>query len=447
MRKFKSLQIIILLILFSFIIISCGSGGSGGNESDNPQSEITKSGQLDKGFGIDGVITTQVSGYYDDPKDIIIQRDGKIIVVGESFNGNNSSFILVRYDSSGRIDNTYGNAGMASVTITIGGAMTSLGGAVLQSDDKTVLAGCAFNGADNDIIIARFGTDGVLDQTFGVNGIYRSQIGSNECAYAVAIQNDGKIVVGGFAENKVNGDSDFLLARYTTAGIPDLSFGTNGVVTSPLLHNSYGSYYGNFYTIAIASDGAIIAAGQKTIDYQTSSFSSLAIARYHQDGSIDVNFGTQGFSFYGDWARDITLQSDGKIVVASYYFSGDHLCLIRFDQSGNTDTLFGTNGSALAVIGNHKAYSQALAMQGDGKLIAAGSAADQTGNSNFAIARFTADGILDKTFAEGGSVITKIGTGFSWINAVAIQPDGKIVAVGLVEVGSIKAFGIARYHL
>lgn len=447
MRKFKFLQIIILLVLFSFIIIACGSGGSGGNDSDNPQLEITKAGQLDKGFGIDGVVITEVSGYYDEPQDIIIQRDSKIIVVGESFDGNNSSFVLVRYDSSGRIDNTYGNAGIASITITIGGASTSLGGSVLQSDGKVVLAGCAYNGTDNDIVIVRFNTDGVLDTTFGVDGIYRSQTGSNECAYAVAIQNDGKIVIGGFAGNKVNGDSEFLIARYTTAGIPDSGFGTDGAVKTPLQHHFYGTYYGDFYTLAITSDGSIIAAGSITTQYQTSSESSLAIARYKQDGTIDVNFGTQGFSFYGDGAHDITLQSDGKIVVAASYYSGEDFCLIRFEQSGNTDPLFGTDGSALAAIGYHYAYSPTLAIQSDGKLIAAGDAADQTGNSNFAIARFTADGILDKTFGDSGSVITKIGTGWSWINAVAIQPDGKIVAVGRVEVGSIKAFGIARYHL
>lgn len=436
----------LILLLLSTILLS-GCGGSGG--SSPPTQETPRSGEVDRSFGTDGVVITAVSNYYDVARKILVQQDGRILVAGDITDGTSLRFAVTRYTTSGALDQTYGSNGKATVEITGGGP---LGGAVLQPDGKIVVAGCAYNGTDNDIVLARFGTDGVLDETFGSGGLYRSQGGTNECAYAVALQRDGRVVVAGFTENAIDGDLDFLLARYTTTGDLDTSFGTNGVVNTPLPSDQGVRRECQFTTLSVTSDDSVIAGGLATIAYQTSAWTRLAIARYTSDGSLDTTFGTASLTAdtYANWPLDMVLQNDGKIVVAATQYDPgakrEEFCLIRFYQTGTVDFSFGSSGTALAPIGDRYAAASALALQSDGKFVVGGETY-QDGKYAIALARFHGNGALDSTFSDGGSIITQAGIGSSNARSVAIQSDRKILAAGQVETtGGIRAFGIVRYH-
>jgi len=444
--KFRRLIIVLLITL---IFSSCSEENNSNHNNDNTSSDQTpQSGEIDQTFGTNGIVITEVSGYYDVPRKVISQQDGLILVAGESFDGTNSSFAVSRYSSSGVLDETYGNNGKATALITISGGSTSLGGAVQQSDGKIILAGMGYNGTDNDIVLVRFGTDGVLDSSFGVGGIYRSDVGTNEGAYAIAIQEDGRILVAGFAENEIDHDSDFLIARYTTAGAPDPSFGTNGFVATP-----FASDYGEcriavFNKLAILNDGSIIAAGSATTIYQTTTENRLAIARYTSDGYVDTTFGTPNLivDVYGYLASDMVLQDNDRIIIATSNEYNKEFSLIRFDQNGLIDLSFGSSGIALAAIGDYDSESSALALQNDGRIIVAGETY-QDGKFVLTLAKFDTNGALDSTFGEGGSVLTTMTTANGYASSLAIQADGKILTAGAVETaGSVSAFGIVRIY-
>ena len=164
-------------------------------------------------------------------------------------------------------------------------------------------------------------------------------------------------------------------------------------------------------------------------------------------GSLDTTFGTGGIVAIGNraWANALGIQTDGKIVAAGYSSNGSNedFSLVRYNADGSLDTTFGTGGIVTTTIGSD-AYAQALGIQTDGKIVAAG---DYYNGSNyeFALVRYTADGSLDTTFGTGGIVTTTIGSGNAWANALGIQTDGKIVAAGQSSNGSNEDFILVRY--
>jgi len=237
----------------------------------------------------------------------------------------------------------------------------------------------------------------------------------------------------------------FLSANfYGAPGDLDLSFGNGGKVTT-----NFGALSGEAENVAIQSDGKIVAVGL-AYDGQNQHF---ALARYNTDGSLDTTFGMGGkvVTYINTIARAyaVAIQSDGKIVAAGYSIStsGNDFALARYNTNGSLDTTFGTGGIVLApFIGVQIAY--AVAIQPDGKIVAAGTYyVGFDYETNFALMRFNTNGSLDTSFGTGGVVIT----GFNSNNsdeayAVAIQSDGKIVAAGISASGTSYDFALARYN-
>ncbi len=333
----------------------------------------------------------------------------------------------------GDLDPTFGSGGMVTTRFIGGGAVQAL---ALQADGKIVVAGSSAGRDDlSDFALARYNPDGSLDPSFGNGGKVTTDFGGDDAAFAVALQADGKIVVAGFSFGQV------ALARYNSDGTLDPSFGSGGKVTT-----SFGDCDGSAYALSLQPDGKIIVAGVSCADF--------LLVRYNPDGSLDSGFGSRGKvttnfgALYLAVARALALQADGKIVAAGVF--GVDFALARYNPDGSLDPSFGNGGKVTTDFGG-AADAFALALQQDGKIVATGPCFVFR-NYFFALARYNADGSLDANFGTGGKVLTHFVfagplalRGRDFAEALALQPDGKIVVAGWTEFSLSEFVTLARY--
>lgn len=400
----------------------------------------SQDGTLDAAFNSTGKVTTSFGTGYDQAKCLAIQSDGKIVAVGIYPHGSDDDFAVVRYLSDGTLDATFGSSG--KVTTSIGSYNDAAYGVAIQSDGKIVVVGQTSDGTRNRIAVVRYSSAGVLDNTFDSDGIVTTWVGtSDNPAYCVAIQSDGKIIVAGYAH--IGLTDDIAVVRYNTDGSLDTGFDSDGIVTTAI-----GSASDVGYSIAIQSNGKIVVAGY---DGSGGSNNDFAVIRYNSDGSLDTGFDSDGIvttaiGSASDVAYGVAIQSDGKIVAVGYAYisSTDDFAVVRYNTDGSLDTGFDTDGKVTTnfVSGYDWAYS--LALQADGKIVVAGYA-NNSGNK-IGVARYNSDGSLDTGFDTDGKVITAIGSNGDYGNCVALQSDGKIVVAGLSYVsGSDADLAVVRY--
>ncbi len=394
-------------------------------------------GALDNTFNGDGKVTTRVGSLDGFGESAAIQSNGKIVVAGYAGNGVNYEFALVRYNADGTLDNSFGNGG---IVVTYFGDTVSFGYAVaIQTDGKIVVAGTSYDGLQqlDDFALARYDTDGSVDNTFGTGGIVTTDFGnSDDYGESVAIQSDGKIIVAGTSDiyNVPDNVQAFALARYNTNGTLDGSFGVEGVVAT----NFYNSdNYG--HSVVIQPDGKILVAGSSS---NIDSIISIALMRYETNGTPDSSFGVNGIDTTiigsNSSGNSVVLQPDGKIVVAGY--AGDNFAVVRYTISGTLDTTFGTGGKDTTGFGTSVAVGNSVVIQADSEIVAGGS----TGSA-FALARYKVNGIPDSTFGTNGKITTTFTGVDDEAYSLALQPDGKIVAAGYTEIDTAYYFATARY--
>jgi uncharacterized delta-60 repeat protein len=396
-------------------------------------------GDLDSSFDGDGKVTTTFDVDSDHAGAVAIQGDGKIVAAGCAFceYGESGDFALVRYNTDGSLDPTFDTDG--KVTTDFAGSIAEAQGVAIQGDGKIVAAGLAFVSPNYNFALARYNTDGSLDTTFDTDGKVTTNVaGSEDGAFGVAIQEDGKVVAAGCAGASVCASADFAVARYNTDGSLDTTFDTDGKVTTNVAGKGAGAS-----AVAIQGDGKIVPAGFAGSDF--------ALARYNTDGSLDTTFDTDGkitTNVAGslDGAYGVAIQEDGKIVTAGFAdVSGTYdFVLVRYSTNGSLDTTFDGDGKVTTDFAGKGAGASAVAIQGDGKIVTAGGACCFPGNGDFALARYNTDGSLDPTFDIDGLVTTDFaGPGSpDGALAVALQGDGKIVAAG----GAGSDFALARYY-
>jgi uncharacterized delta-60 repeat protein len=424
------------------------------NGRDFAVARYNTSGSLDASFGTGGEVTTSFGlTALAAASALVIQPDGKIVAAG---NFSSSEFAVVRYNTNGSLDTSFGNGG--KLTTAFGATTSFASGMTLQPDGKIVVAGTASVGTNtDDFVVARYDTNGGLDTSFGSGGKVTTSFGSSMFAVAagVAIEpHTGAIVVAG----RANGD--FALARYNVSnGSLDTTFGSGGEVTT-----SFGSNFNIGGALLIQTNGDIVETGS-TINNANGNFNeAFALARYKAvDGSLDTSFGNGGTvttSFGSNPSRDSSaaLQSDGRIVALgtveiSGPSSGGNLALARYNTDGSLDTSFGNGGEVTTnVSGPGVAGAAAEAIQRDGKIVVVGvvTVLDNKGNleDDFAVARFNPDASLDASFGQRGQVLTDFGQANNVATAVAIQSDGKIVVAGTAFVRgfSTQVFAVARYN-
>jgi uncharacterized delta-60 repeat protein len=396
-------------------------------------------GSLDITFDGDGRVVTDFSGSDEDAYAIALQPDGKIIVVGATYNtSTRNDFAVARYNTDGSLDSTFGGDGR--VTTDIMGHVDYASGVVLQADNKIVVAGYSWNGSTYDFTLARYNPDGSLDSGFDGDGKVSTDFGRSDYAYAI-IRTGDKLVVAGKASNGSN--DDFALARYNADGSLDTSFGTLGKVMTDFL-----SGLDRGRALLQQADGKLVVTGW-AVDGTNY---NMALARYNVDGSLDDSFNGNGkvmtdFAGGADYAYGIALDTGNKLVVAGYtLFAGDNdFALARYNADGSLDTSFDVDGMVTTDFNDLSDYGYALARQVDGKLVVAGNVTTIAG-TDLALARYDTNGSLDASFDEDGRVVTNLFGSSDQGQAILMQPDGKLVLVGSVDEGRGTDFGIARYY-
>jgi uncharacterized delta-60 repeat protein len=386
---------------------------------------LAAAGDLDPTFDGDG---KRVLPFYGYPKEVLVQPDGKIVVVAWDPTG--SDFVMWRLHPGGSLDDTFDGDGTAIADF---GGQDRAGAAALQPDGKIVVAGSTNVSSFADMAVARFDTDGSLDETFapgGGDGDGKEIItGSSQTSVAkVVIQPDGGIALAGSASS---GDWNFSITRLKPGGSPDgtafepADFGGRDLVASA----------------ALAPDGGIVVAGST----DGPGDQDVAVARYRPGGSLDKTLAGTGKTTFGSEAWDeptaVVVQPDGKIVVAGFAGDGDpRTVATRLDHSGTLDASFGAAGTATAdFVG--KDGAAAAALQPDGKILLAGwTSADYL----VAAARLDSTGALDAGFGTGGKTTFGFGEPTAAVTAAALQPDGKLLVAGAIAQDMLPKIALAR---
>jgi uncharacterized delta-60 repeat protein len=413
-----------------------------------PAAAVAKQGDLDPTFGGGGKVLTDFAAGDDLADSLALQPDGKIVAVGR--NGQYPDFhsALARYNTDGTLDQTFGTGGRVTIALNVNG--DRLISAVILPDGKILAAGSVFqNNLDLSFLVVRFNANGSLDQTFGTAGTANVVFGDDTAEVSkILVQPDGKIVVAGTSGRGQGNDmNDFALARFNSDGAIDKSFGVGGKLKTHFSGSNSGTRAGS---AVLQPDGKIVVAGSYKNEGLTRQF---ALARYNENGSLDQSFGSGG-TLSTDFGKDthgqaIALQADGKIVVGGYFetgfFRANEFALARYDTNGNLDPAFGGGGKVVKDLsGNDVIYS--VLIQRDGKIVAAGRSGSNV-SFRFAVARFNSNGEFDATFGDGGKVLTAFGDSPNEAFAAVLQNDGKIVAGGYSResIGTNHDFALARY--
>ena len=405
------------------------------------RSALAAPGDLDPTFGSGGLVTTSIgddsTGYA-----TALQSDGKVLVAGTAIIGSSYDFALARYQSNGSLDTSFGSGG--KVTTDFAGGTDWAHAVALQPDGKIVAAGWAVNSSGNgNFALARYNSNGSLDTTFDGDGKVTTDFaGDDDQIYAMALQPDGKIVVAGYA-TLTGGHPDFGVARYNSDGSLDNTFDTDGKVTT-----NFGDA-DSAYALALQPDGKIVVAGSNGNWVESVRYSDFTLVRYNSDGSLDTTFDTDGkvttdFGAY-DAVTALALQPDGKIIAAGLAkdttLSDYHFALARYNSDGSLDTDFDTDGMVTTDIAGGDDEIHGIALQSDGKIVAAGEA-----GGDFVLARYNSAGGLDTSFSSDGLVTTDILGSGDYGYAVVLQSDGRIVVAGNALDGSRWDFALARYN-
>ncbi|TKK68952.1 T9SS type A sorting domain-containing protein [Ilyomonas limi] len=479
-------------------ILVCGTAYNNDTYTDFALARFTADGVLDSSFGVNGRVITDFGFDEDNAYSMALQGD-KIIVAGSTYthpgNNYNTDFVLIRYTADGAVDASFGLNGL--VIGYFPSSQTFFTSTILQGD-KIIAAGYAFN--DNnffDFLLARFTADGVLDPSFGVNGM--ATINFNGSSYdqanAIALQGN-KIIVAGFTGNSPNfdfalarftadgrldssfgeqgkvitdfnnsddkvssivlqgnkiivvgstgnfGSRDFALARYTSNGVLDSSFGKNGKATTDI----NGSSYDQADAIVLQGDKIIVAGSTYTFAHFAY---EVTLARYTTDGVLDASFGVNGIVVTNlnkstdDQTTSMVLQR-GKIIVTGS--TNVDFALARYTADGILDSSFGDNGKATTFFNNDYDVASSIALQGD-KIIVGGYTHVYEITSEFALARFTVDGVVDSTFGNNGKVITDLGEyDFASIQDIAVHQN-RLYGIGsLTHRSTRESFGIAAAY-
>ena len=397
-------------------------------------------GGVDPTFGSGGKVSTAFGG---DETAMALQADGKIVMAG----GSGSDFVLARYNPDGTLDSSFGNGGL--VTSDVGSGSSDEARAVaIQSDGKIVVAGNAVVGrtATNqfnfDFALARFNVDGSLDTSFGSAGKVTTNFnGFTDKAEGVAIQSDGKIVVVGSAAPANGVSTDFGIARYDSNGAPDTSFGSGGKLTTDI-----GGAIDIAQNVIVQSNGAILVSGVLTLGGD-STLGHGGLARYDGNGNPDISFGTAGKVTLSNLklGEALALQGDGKILVAGNAPVGGSsgFALMRLLANGSPDNGFGTAGLATTAFTTQDDFGRAITVQADGRIVVAGQSSNKS-NPDFAVARFSTNGTLDSSFGTGGKLTIDFFGSFDGAENVVVQPDGKIVLGGFARNGTRTGYGLVR---
>ena len=416
---------------------------------------LAAGGELDPSFSGDGWVRTlevrSATNTYlpRGGEDIALQPDGKILVTSEILDGTSHWYFGVfRYTADGSLDRTFAGGGWAEVDL---GEAEFAHAVAVQRNGRIVVAGETDCPLAVCFALVRFLPDGHLDRSFGANGVVRTMFaryGASR-AYDVAVQPNGKIVAVGmrFRGDDAQNDELFAVARYLRDGRLDRSFSRDGLASV-----DFGFGDADAAAVALQPNGKILVAGNGTGNvYRTGE--DFAVARFRPDGTLDRTFSGDGRATVdfghrlSDGVQGLALRRDGRIVLAGG--SGKRgavprIAVARLRANGHLDRTFGGAGKRLTRPGPHGGYAGAVVQQPGGRLVVAGRVFDddRLDTSAWVLARYGRGGALDPSFGRGGLVVSDFSTGADWVGGLAAQRDGRILAAGSV----CESQALARYR-
>ena len=385
---------------------------------------FAQAGSFDTTFDTDGKTTYCFAfGVTNIGIDGGIQSSGKIITYNNSAAAVTAR--LIRWNTNGSLDTSFGINGFVNFTSTspfYNNQTYYTYSMVIQPDDKIIIMGTQQgNLYSNAYWVVRLLPDGALDTSFNGTGYLDLLFGSQQDrGTCIALQPDGKILVGGTSGNTAQ---YFTMARLNTNGSLDTTFGTAGKVQTPFAGDESFAQ-----SIAVQTDAKILLGGYTVNIPHAKDF---ALIRYNANGSIDTGFGTNGkvvttISDNSDLITSLIAQPDGKIIAGGFSSSENNpwMCMVRYLANGAVDTTFGVNG--IVINNDDNSRNCSIARQVDGKIVMGGC----YDGSFFLVIRYTTNGTKDTTFGTNGVVNPSIGA-YGYASKVLIQPDNKIVACGV----------------
>lgn len=411
---------------------------------------LNTNGTLDSTFNGIGEQVISLGGADDASYRLALQGDEKIVLAGRTKDSMGvSHFAIARVNANGALDSTFGNAGYVTTTISPGGSDVIVG-ITIDSAGRILAAGSTQPAGSSryESVIARYNSNGTLDTSFGSNGVVITAMGQSGSASGVAVQPDGKIVIGGYSTPST-AHTLFAAARYNANGTLDSTFGTAGLAT---INDSSSD---SARTLRLMPDGHIVLGGV-SVPSGASVYSAM-VARLTSTGALDTSYNGTGMNIVAKSSLNASvLHSDGTVTAVggtgASYWSSD-FSLIQFNPSGQLDTTFGSGGKVITnFIQPTHAQADAVALQPDGKVVTAGYRYILRPNMNpdlgkeVVLTRYNVDGSPDTTFGSGGEVTTAFGTIDDRANAVVVQPNGDILIAGQTsDPNTGTAFLVARY--
>jgi uncharacterized delta-60 repeat protein len=386
---------------------------------------------------------------------VALQPDGKLVVAGRATDADGRDTALVaRLNADGSLDPSFGDGGKIMPQLGSGDTPSSAAHALaLQPDGKILVGGESLGSPSNGFMLARLNSNGSFDSDFGDHGKVFADLPSDgpddPVVSALALQPDGKILAGGTAifSESTHSTNEVMVARVNGSnGSFDGSFGNAGIVLKQLAPPAI-SQHSQVYALALDPGGQIVVAG--SID---PSFPDPMVIRLSgADGKFDSSFGDGGLTTYrpypdGDSGGDLlgmAVTPGGDVIAGGWAFGqfvvGTPAVVVRLGGAGGVlDPAFGDGGQAFEFVGSGPSPSaqiNALALQPDGRVLVGGFATDRNGNHMSLIGRLDGStGSPDPSFASGGQGLRQLDSGTapsSEFNAIALQPDGNVVAAGL----------------
>jgi uncharacterized delta-60 repeat protein len=380
---------------------------------------------FDVSFGTDGIVTTDFNNTNDQNTCLYIQSTGKIILAGSRTTYNDTDFAMVRYNTDGTVDNLFGSNGDGRVITNINNKANFAYSMIILDNDDIILCGKT----GTDITLVKYNSNGIIDTTFGSSGKVITTISTTDIySNSIAVQNN-KIILAGYIFTNSYSRILFFIMRYTLNGIIDTTFGGgNGYVT----HSFGGSNKNRGFNLFIQKDYKIIICGS-TIVNSLNNLALLRLnpdgsldASFGINGSVITDISTQE-TFYS-----VVVQSDDKIIATGNSINTNYnndFCLVRYLPNGSIDTSFGNNGIVLTDMNGNEDVVNCIALQSDNKIVISGTSYDRVTRS-IVLLRYTENGILDKTFGYRGIIKTSINNRDSYNYGLKIQTDEKILISG-----------------
>ncbi len=391
---------------------------------------------LDSSFDGDGiVINHNAAGGNGSEKGSAITIDpiGKILVVGQSYNGNTDIPVLWRYNSNGTLDNAFDNDGVV-ISPTSATNFGISGDVITDATGKILVTGMYIGEgiSQGDMIIWRYNTDGTPDTTFDVDGYNTAGGNGWDIGSSIVADSSGKILVAGSIDNGSN--NDLAIWRFNNDGTLDNSFDGDGIVVHDNATGADSDDGGS--AITIDGSGRILVAGGSNSD--------MVIWRFNADGGLDTTFNNVGFVVHSDTtgansnvgANSIALDSSGRILVTggSDNGSGNDTVIWRYNPDGTLDASFNSGGFTVnnTAGGNNYDTGHFIAIDSVGRILVAGIIIDAVNGSDSVVLRYTSNGMLDNSFGENGIFFLRRANGYvsGFARSMVIDSDGNILVSG-----------------